>query len=197
MLFTIKHTLLCSTFCRAYSPRTLVVASPTSSARISTPLAALSLLPHTGAMMGHSSVSMTGDLDLHARLRQYLGQAFTKEAVQQMLPQLQSTAAAHMARWAGATSISTTTASISSSGSSAGPAPPVGLATTADGSMVVGYPAVRLLTFDVLVNQALGLRMTDAEVQQYAELFETLVDGFVPPAWDLPFTPYGKGLKAR
>lgn len=145
--------------------------------------------------MGHSSVSMTGDLELHARLRQYLGQAFTKEAVQQMLPQLQTTAAAHMARWAGATT--TSTASTSSSGSSAGPAPPAGLATTADGSMVVGYPAVRLLTFDVLVNQALGLRMTDAEVQQYAGLFETLVDGFVPPAWDLPFTAYGKGMKAR
>ena len=63
--------------------------------------------------------------------------------------------------------------------------------------MVLAYPAVRLLTFDVLVNQVLGLNMAGGEVQQYAGLFQTLVDGFVPPAWDLPFTPYGKGLAAR
>jgi hypothetical protein len=48
-----------------------------------------------------------------------------------------------------------------------------------------------------LVNQALNLSMTDAEIQQYSGLFETLIDGFLPPAWDVPFTPYGKGLKAR
>lgn len=63
--------------------------------------------------------------------------------------------------------------------------------------MVIGYPAVRALTFDVLVNRVLGLAMSDEEVQQYEELFQVLVGGFVPPAWDLPFTPYGKGLRAR
>lgn len=72
-----------------------------------------------------------------------------------------------------------------------------GISTTPDGRMLLGYPAVRMLTFDVLVNRVLGLRMSDAEVQTYAGLFEKLVDGFVPPAWDLPFTPYGKGLQAR
>jgi hypothetical protein len=32
------------------------------------------------------------------------------------------------------------------------------------------YPAVRLLTFDVLVNQALGLGMDDAEIEQFSKV---------------------------
>jgi hypothetical protein len=56
---------------------------------------------------------------------------------------------------------------------------------------------VRLLTFDVLVNNVFGLQMCDEEVQQYEALFKDLIGGFVPPAWDVPFTPYGKGVKAR
>jgi hypothetical protein len=151
---------------------------------------------HAGDMLGHSSVAITDDLELHARLRQYIGLAFTKEAMQQLLPQLQHTAATHLHRWACATTAATATNS-SSSSSSNGPASPGALATTAYGSMVVAYPAVRLLTFEVLVNQALGLGMPDAEVQRYSGLFKTLIDGFIPPAWDVPFTPYGKGLKAR
>lgn len=146
-------------------------------------------------MLGHSAVAITDDLELHARLRQYIGLAFTKEAMQQLLPQLQHTAATHLHRWACATTAITT---ISTTNSSKGQAAShAGLTTTAGGSMVVAYPAVRLLTFEVLVNQALGLSMTDAEVQQYSGLFKTLIDGFIPPAWDVPFTPYGKGLKAR
>lgn len=39
--------------------------------------------------------------------------------------------------------------------------------------------------------------MGQEEVARYSGLFKTLVDGFVPPAWDLPFTPYGKGMAAR
>lgn len=157
-----------------------------------------------GDMLGHSSVSNTTDGELHARLRRYMGMAFTEKAVQDMLPELQATVSTHLARWAAATSNSagsSSTGSTSTSSSTAitaaGAAQIVGLSTTADGSMVVGYPAVRMLTFDMLVNRVLGLDMSDGEVQQYAALFETLVDGFVPPAWDLPFTPYGKGLKAR
>ncbi len=143
-------------------------------------------------MLGDSAVAITSDLELHARLRQYLGLAFTKETMQQMLPQLQVTAAKHLARWADATTASSTSSTSNVGASSSAP-----LATTADGSMVLAYPAVRLLTFEVLVNQALGLCMSDAEVQQYSGLFETLIDGFMPPAWDVPFTPYGKGLRAR
>ena len=138
---------------------------------------------------------MTPDQELHSRLRQYLGMSFTKEATNSMLPQLQATAAAHLARWAAAAT--DTPPAVSSSSSSRSAAPAVGLSTTPDGSMVLAYPAVRLLTFDILVNQVLGLNMAGDEVQQCAGLFQTLVDGFVPPAWDLPFTPYGKGLVAR
>jgi hypothetical protein len=144
-------------------------------------------------MLGESALSMTQDMELHARLRQYLGLTFTKEAMQQLLPQLQTLAATHLGRLARATTGTTTTSSSSSNGS----ASPAALTTTADGSMVLSYPAVRLLSFEVLVNQALNLSMTDAEIQQYSGLFETLIDGFLPPAWDVPFTPYGKGLKAR
>lgn len=150
-------------------------------------------------MMGHSSISMTTDQELHSRLRQYMGMAFTDKSVQAMLPDLQATAAAHLQRWAAATAGNTSTGSSSSSTAEASTARPqqAGISTTPDGRMLLGYPAVRMLTFDVLVNRVLGLRMSDAEVQTYAGLFETLMDGFVPPAWDLPFTPYGKGLKAR
>ena len=117
--------------------------------------------------MGTSSIPMTQDLALHSRLRQILGLSFTKEAINSMLPQLQATAAAHLARWAAATT--DTPPAVSSSSRSAAPA--VGLSTTPDGSMVLAYPAVRLLTFDVLVNQVLGLNMASGEVQQYAGLF--------------------------
>jgi hypothetical protein len=147
-------------------------------------------------MLGTSSLSTTIDQQLHARLRQYLGMAFTKDAVQQMLPELQGVVAGHMARWAAATNPGSS-ADSSSSSSSSGVQALVGLVTTPDGSMLLGYPAVRMLTFDTLVNCVLGLRMSQEEVCQFAVLFQALVDGFMPPAWDLPFTAYGKGLKAR
>lgn len=166
--------------------------------------------PTFQAMLGHSSISMTTDLELHSKLRQYMGMAFTDKSVQAMLPDLQATAAALLARLAAATADSTSTSASTGSNSSSGSTgaeastdeqqqqQPVGLFMAAgEGRMVLGYPAVRMLMFDVLVNRVLGLRMSDAEVQTYAGLFETLVDGFVPPAWDLPFTAYGKGLQAR
>ncbi|KAF6251874.1 cytochrome P450 [Scenedesmus sp. NREL 46B-D3] len=59
------------------------------------------------------------------------------------------------------------------------------------------YPAVRLLTFDVLVNQALQLGMDDAEIAHFSTVFKQWVDGFMPPAINLPFTPFGKGMAAR
>lgn len=151
--------------------------------------------------MGHSAISMTTDLDLHSRLRQYLGAAFTQKEVEKQLGQLQDTAATHLARWAAATTATSSSNRSSSNGSGSNGAAAASansmLSTTADGSMVMGYGAVRMLTFDVLVNRVLGLGMSDGEVQQYAQLFQTLVDGFVPPAWDVPFTMFGKGLKAR
>jgi hypothetical protein len=169
-----------------------------------------------GGMLGTSSLSITTDQQLHARLRQYLGMAFTKDAVQQLLPELQCVVAGHMARWAAATTPDSTTngssssdssssrgdrsssGSSNSSSSSSSSAPAlVGLVPTPDGSMLLAYPAVRMLTFDTLVNSVLGLRMSQEEVCQSAVLFQALVDGFMPPAWDLPFTAYGKGLKAR
>lgn len=142
-------------------------------------------------MLGSASIALTTDLDMHARLRQQVSASFTKDAIQQLLPQLQQTAAVHLERWAAATA-----ASGSSAGSNGGSAS-AQLATTADGSMLLGYPAARLLTFDVLVNSVFGLQMSDQEVQQYEGLFKDLIGGFVPPAWDVPFTPYGKGVKAR
>lgn len=71
---------------------------------------------------------MTEDLELHVRLRQVLGGAFTRDGVQAMLPGLYDTAAEHLARWAAASS--------------------------GKGADVEAYPLVRLLTFSVLVNQA-------------------------------------------
>lgn len=59
------------------------------------------------------------------------------------------------------------------------------------------YPAARLLTFDVLVNQALGLGMDDDELAHFAKVFKQWGDGFMPPGIDLPFTAFGKGMAAR
>lgn len=70
------------------------------------------------------------------------------------------------------------------------------LTTTADGSMILGHPAICLLTFDLLANCVLGLQLSGQHVQQYEGLFRDLEGGLVPPAWNLPFTPYGKGLRA-
>jgi cytochrome P450 len=42
------------------------------------------------------------------------------------------------------------------------------MARWAQQSSVEAYPAVRLLTFDVLVNQALGLGMDDAEIRSFS-----------------------------
>jgi hypothetical protein len=141
-------------------------------------------------MLGSASIALTTDLDMHARLRQHLSASFTKDAILHLLPQLQQTAAVHLTRWAAATA--------PSGSSNRGSASVLlRLATTADGSMLLGYPAARLLTFDVLVNNVFGLQMSDQEVQQYEALFKDLIGGFVPPAWDVPFTPYGKGVKAR
>jgi cytochrome P450 len=82
-------------------------------------------------MLGSASVSMTTDLDMHARLRQQIGASFTKDAILQLLPQLQQTAAVHLERWAAATALSD-----SSNGGSASAQRQ--LATSADGSMLLG-----------------------------------------------------------
>jgi hypothetical protein len=42
------------------------------------------------------------------------------------------------------------------------------MARWAQQSSVEAYPSVRLLTFDVLVNQALGLGMDDAEIASFS-----------------------------
>lgn len=152
-------------------------------------------------MLGETSLVITDDLNLHARLRQIITTSLTKESIQALLPQLQQKAATHLARWAAATAAGSSCDSSGSSSSTGNTgsmaASSTRLPTTADGNMIVGYPAVRLLTFDVLVNVVLGLQMSEQEVQQYEVLFKDLIGGFLPPMLDLPFMPYGKGLKAR
>eukprot|EP00878_Enallax_costatus_P016211 GHUV01017004.1.p1 GENE.GHUV01017004.1~~GHUV01017004.1.p1 ORF type:complete len:388 (+),score=77.49 GHUV01017004.1:1042-2205(+) len=65
-----------------------------------------------------------------------------------------------------------------------------------EGSLGV-YEAVRLLTFDILVNVSLGLNMSDPELRKYSQVYGEWVDGFMPPAIDLPFFPFGRGMAAR
>ena len=45
--------------------------------------------------------------------------------------------------------------------------------------------------------QVLGLGLGAAEVAEFSALFQTWSAGFLPPAVDLPFTPFGRGLAAR
>lgn len=110
---------------------------------------------------------MLQDSDLHTHLRQTMSPYFTTEAVQRLMPNIHTTVQKHMARWAAAR----------------GP--------------VDGYAACKALTFDVMVNQGLQIGMDDDEVEQYAGIFATWTAGFMPPAIDLPFLPFGKGMKAR
>eukprot|EP00879_Flechtneria_rotunda_P003605 GHRR01003841.1.p1 GENE.GHRR01003841.1~~GHRR01003841.1.p1 ORF type:complete len:402 (+),score=99.42 GHRR01003841.1:454-1659(+) len=60
-----------------------------------------------------------------------------------------------------------------------------------------GYTSAKMMTFEVISNKALALGFTDSEIQEYSEVFRILVNGFMPPAINLPFTAFGKGLKAK
>lgn len=123
-----------------------------------------------GQLLGHKQISITQDPDLHTQLRQTMSPFFTAEAVQRLMPNIQATVQKHMARWA---------------------------AAAAANGPIDGYAACKALTFDVMVNQGLQIRMDDAEVGEYAGIFATWVAGFMPPAINLPIFPFGRGLKAR
>eukprot|EP00878_Enallax_costatus_P033860 GHUV01037436.1.p2 GENE.GHUV01037436.1~~GHUV01037436.1.p2 ORF type:complete len:148 (+),score=34.52 GHUV01037436.1:623-1066(+) len=94
---------------------------------------------------------------------------FTTDAMQRLMPGITATIHKHMARWAAE--------------SAAGP--------------VDCYAACKDLTFEIIVNQVMRLRMSDLEVKEYSKVFSTLVEGLVPPAINLPIFPFGRGMKAR
>ncbi|KAF8064654.1 DED1 [Scenedesmus sp. PABB004] len=135
--------------------------------------------PTFQALLGETSVSMLqpADAELHARLRQVMAPFFTAEAVARAMPAIQATTEAHLARWA-------------QGGAAAGSAAHAGGGVTA-------YAAARLLTFDILANAALRLGMDGEEVEKFSAVFRTWVDGFMPPAIDLPIFPFGRGMAAR
>lgn len=120
-------------------------------------------------LLGGKGITVIEDPDLHTHLRQTMSPYFTIEAVQRLMPNIHETVQKHMTRWAAA--------------SAAGP--------------LDGYAACKALTFDVIVNQALQLSMTDDEIEEYSKVFETWVAGFMPPAVNLPLFPFGRGMKAR
>jgi cytochrome P450 len=122
-----------------------------------------------GALLGDSSISITQDPELHTRLRQIMSPYFTPEAMQQLSPEIHTTVRKHLARWA---------------------------SESATGD-VHGYNAAKLLTFDVIANHVLRLNMDEEEVKVQSKVFQTWTNGFLPPALDLPFLPFGKGLAAR
>eukprot|EP00879_Flechtneria_rotunda_P028024 GHRR01030098.1.p1 GENE.GHRR01030098.1~~GHRR01030098.1.p1 ORF type:complete len:391 (+),score=127.16 GHRR01030098.1:664-1836(+) len=118
-------------------------------------------------ILGDTSIAMVQNPELHQRLRQIMLPYFTTDAIQRLVPDIQATVQKHLARWAAAD------------------------------KPVSAYKGAKKLTFDVMANHALQLGLSDAEVDEYSEVYKTMVDGFKPPAINLPFTAFGKGLKAR
>jgi len=66
-----------------------------------------------------------------------------------------------------------------------------------EGGSFLAYGGMKQFTFDVLVNQVLELGLPPSEVAEMSSLFQTWSGGFMPPDIDLPFTPMGKGMRAR
>lgn len=94
---------------------------------------------------------------------------FTPEAIQRLMPAIHATVQKHMARWAAAS----------------------------NQRPVEAYVACKILTFDVMVNQAVQMDMSDSEVEEYSKIFTVWTAGFMPPPIDLPIFPFGRALKAR
>lgn len=62
---------------------------------------------------------------------------------------------------------------------------------------VPAYTETLTLVFDILVNQAMQLGWSDADIQQYARVFEVWNQGFTPVADPSPDSAWSKGMKAR
>ncbi|GBF88017.1 hypothetical protein Rsub_00729 [Raphidocelis subcapitata] len=118
-------------------------------------------------LVGERSVSMVADPEEHARQRALLMPFFSPDVVAAKMPAIQATARRYLAEW------------VSS------PAP------------FSAYDGMKRFTFDVLVNQVLELSLDDAEVTEMSRTFQAWARGFLPPAVDVPFTPFGQGMAAR
>jgi len=62
---------------------------------------------------------------------------------------------------------------------------------------VTGYTEVLTLVFDVLINQAMQLGWSDADIKKYAEIFEVWNQGFTVIPNPLPWSALSRGMRAR
>lgn len=71
------------------------------------------------------------------------------------------------------------------------------LASWAAKGQVLAFTEALPLAFDILMNQAMQLGWSDADIQKYAVVAEAWNQGFTPVVDPAPDSLFSKGMKAR
>eukprot|EP00878_Enallax_costatus_P041537 GHUV01048343.1.p1 GENE.GHUV01048343.1~~GHUV01048343.1.p1 ORF type:complete len:522 (+),score=119.33 GHUV01048343.1:83-1648(+) len=122
---------------------------------------------HVGPLLGPHAISTVPD-PKHRYLRTLMQPAFTNEAVGKMVPLLVSVMKGYLDRWSDA------------------------------GGVVLAHSELKDMTYDVIVKVVFGHELPAGLRDQMSKLYAEWGDGVTAwPFINLPFTPYGRALRAR
>ncbi|WIA16755.1 hypothetical protein OEZ85_013407 [Tetradesmus obliquus] len=122
-----------------------------------------------GTLLGEDSLLVVKDPARHAYLRALLQPAFGPDAIASYLPDIEALVSRHLASW-------------QASGQAG----------------VKAYGALKMLTFDFILQIVMGRSIPEQQLQHLGGLFSSLTAGLVAwPYIDIPFTPWHKALAAR
>eukprot|EP00878_Enallax_costatus_P006453 GHUV01006765.1.p1 GENE.GHUV01006765.1~~GHUV01006765.1.p1 ORF type:complete len:278 (+),score=70.74 GHUV01006765.1:164-997(+) len=115
-------------------------------------------------LLGEDSLLIVADPNRHKYLRTLLQPAFSADSIATYLQDIQSLIERHVAGW-----------------EAAGP------------TGVKAYDCLKMLTFDFILQVAMGRTIPDDELKRLSALFNNVTCGLVAwPFWDIPFTPWHK-----